>query len=156
MNQSRELNLIGVAGVLVYALALGAAAFTYPNFWTSQAMGDDIPWYFIGQDFVRGIFGCIGIAITVVLGLIMQARLGVDVWGRLVPALLFLSMPVGDIVNVILHTHSIWDPGTASSEWKTFAQYSSSQILTMVVTLATVTLLLFMLRRRGWLPHTKQ
>ncbi len=145
MDRSRQLNLVSIAGILVFGLALVVAHLTYPYFWTSRAMARDEPWYFIGRTFVGAACAAAGLLVTVVLGLATQARLGREVWIRLMTPFLFLSYPVGQGVNVILHTDRIWEESAASTPWKTFDEYQRSDATAMFATLAITAAVMFYL-----------
>lgn len=146
MAKIRDSSLVAFMGVLVYGVSMYAGHVAYASFWTSRSTISGVPWYFIGRVFIAAIFAAAGLLLTLGVGLLTQASLGKDAWASLAPALLFLSPPVGQGVNVLLHTDRIWDRSTASTEWETFDQYLSSNSLAAFVTLAIATTLILTLR----------
>jgi hypothetical protein len=143
-------NAVGAAGIGMFGLAMTAGLALYPFFWTSHAMKDDVPWYFIGQSLVGGLCAAGGVIAIVALGILARRRYGPEVWTRLAPPLLFLSYPVGQGVNVLLHTQRIWaGPEAARSEWATFDEYLYSNIVAACLTLGFVfSLFIFYMWRR--------
>jgi hypothetical protein len=142
------LNLVGLAAVLLYGLALYAAHHSYPHFWTSRAMSAEEPWYFVGQVFVEALFTAAALLLIITLGLLTQGKLGKEVWSRLLPTFFFLLPSVGQGVNVLLHTERIWDESTASTQWKTFEQYLASNSIAGFLTLLVVSALFLSQLRR--------
>jgi hypothetical protein len=134
--------LVAVAGVALYVAAMAAAFAVYPHFWTNARMSNEIPWYFIGRTFVTGACALLALVVTIVLGALASARWGRDAWAALMPAILFLAIPVGQGVNVLLHTRSIWSEASASSDWKHFDEYLRSNSWAAYITLA-ITLAIF-------------
>jgi len=116
----RYSSVVALTGVLVYGAAMYAGDVAYDSFWTSRSTISGVPWYFIGRVFITAIFAAAGLLLALGVGLLTHVRLGKDVWVGLAPALLFLSPPVGQGVNVLLHTDHIWDRSAASTEWQTF------------------------------------
>ncbi len=147
MTRRTALNLTGGAGIAVYGIAQGAALLIYPHFWTSKTMGHEAPWYFIGQTFIAGLSATVALLVIGVLGLLAQRSLGRAVWGSLMPAILFLSYPVGQGINVLLHTEHLWVGPSASTDWSSFDQYITSTSLAGFLTLAVATALLLGFRR---------
>ena len=126
MSRRGALTTVAGVGVLLYGLAAFAPLALYRHFWTSHTMGDEVPWYFMGQALVDGACAAVALALTIVLGARTRQRLGRAVWGSLIPAFLFLSVPIGRGVAVLVRTRNIWEgPPSASSAWRTFDQYHS-------------------------------
>ena len=129
---------VGSVGIALYAASLGAGLLVYPHFWTSTRMGDEVPWYFIGRAFIDGICAFVGLILLLMLGAVSSRRWGATTWGSLVPAGLFLSWPVGQGINVLLHTNSIWSQARATSRWARFDEYLWSNSIAAVVSLVIV------------------
>jgi hypothetical protein len=147
MTQRTGLNLMAVAAIVVYGVAQGCSLFIYPHFWTSKTMGSEVPWYFIGQTFITGLCAAAGLLVVGILGLLAQRSLGKAVWGSLMPAILFLSFPLGQGMNVLLHTRRVWTGQGASTDWSSFEQYLTSTSLAAFLSLAVATVLALRFRR---------
>ncbi len=145
-------NLVGAGGIGIFGVATVAGLVLYPHFWTSRAMGDEVPWYFIGESLVSGLCAAGGAIVIVGLGILARRRYGPDVWSTLAPPLLFLSYPVGQGVNVLLHTQRIWaGPAAARSDWATSDEYLYSNTVATCLTLgfAIGLFIFYMWRRRS-------
>jgi hypothetical protein len=129
---------VGATGIAIYAGALEAGFLVYPHFWTSTRMGDAVPWYFIGHTFIDGICAFVGLVVVLVLGALSSRRWGAAIWGSLFPAGIFLSSPVGQGINVLLHTNSIWSQTRATSRWASFDEYLWSSNIACVASLVIV------------------
>ncbi len=149
MAQTRagQLNLLVAAGLLIYAVALGSPLLLQRYFWTNEAMGQQVPWYFMGRTLIAGACAALGLLLTLALGVVAGRRLGPAVWGSLVPALLFLSVPVGQGLSVLLYTERIWaGAASAASRWRTFDEYLYGTTLAGLLTLAVACAVLFRFR----------
>ena len=117
-------TVVGAAGLALYAAAVFLPIFFYPHFWTSRAMGDEVPWYFMGCAFIDGVAASLALLLCTVLGVTASRRFGRAVWNSLIPAFVFLSAPIGDGLAVLLHSRRIWEgPASATSHWRTFDEY---------------------------------
>jgi hypothetical protein len=147
MTARSRLGLVGASGLGLYGCAVAAALVLHSQFWTSRAMGESVPWYFIGQSLVGGACAAVAFALTVVLGVLSRSTCGPAVWSSLAPAVLFLSYPIGQGVNVLLHTRRIWAGlSAASSQWKTFDEYLYSNTSAGLLTVALVAGMMFVRR----------
>jgi len=137
---------VGAAGIALYAGALAAGSLLYPLFWTSTRMGDTVPWYFIGRTFIDGMCALVGLVLVLTLGALSSRRWGAPIWGNLVPASIFLSWPVGQGMNVLLHTSHIWSRARATSQWASFDEYLWSDSIAAVISLVIVSIVIARLR----------
>ena len=136
MRIQRRVALLSAAGVGLYALAAAAPLGLYSYFWTDHVSQGDVPWRQIGQSFVSGACASIALVAVVCLGLANRRAGRRAVWSSLAPGLLFLSMPAGQGVNVLLHTKRIWAGlPAAASEWSTFEAYLRSNTVSGLVAL---------------------
>jgi hypothetical protein len=133
---------VGAGGIALYAGALVAGFILYPHFWTSSRMGDAVPWYFIGRGFIDGACALAALVLVLILGAVASSRWGRTVWGSLIPAAIFLSWPIGQGMNVLLHTSRIWSQGQATTQWTNFNEYMWSNGIAAVVSLTVVSILI--------------
>lgn len=116
--------LVGIAGVALYGAAAFGPLAVSGRFWTARTLGEEVPWYYMGQAFVSGVWATGGLVLCGALGSVASRRFGGEIWNSLIPAFLFLSMPFGRGVGVLLHTSRIWEgPSRATSAWRTFDEY---------------------------------
>jgi hypothetical protein len=156
VSDRRASTAVGVAGVLLYAVAAFAPLVLYRHFWTYHAMNQEVPWYFMGQALVDGACAAVALALCLILGAVAGRQLGRAVWSSLIPAFLFLSVPIGRGVAILLWTRRIWEgPSAASSAWKTFDQYLYGTNIVGFVSLgiAFVIVFHFIRRRREEAPE---
>ena len=125
MTERVGLNLVASGAFLIYALSAYASFAVYGYFWTSTRLGEALPWYFIGQTFVKGLSAALTLLLLLLLGLLMHRRFGRVVWARLAPFFYVLSVPLGQGVNVLLHTRRIWST-SAETDWVNADEYLRS------------------------------
>jgi hypothetical protein len=111
-------------------------------------MDQEVPWSFMGQTLVSGLCALVALLVTIALGLVARRRLGPAVWGSLAPALLFLSVPVGQGLSVLLFTQGIWTGGSsASTHWRSFTDYLYGTTIAGLLALAIACAVVFRFRR---------
>lgn len=148
MTTRRPLSLLGMGGVLIFGVAVSASLVLSPYFWTDETFGQDVPWYFMGRDFVRGVCATVGLLVTIILGLIASRTYGRAVWRSLFPAFIFLSLYVGQGLSVFLFTNRIWEgAASASSQWRSFEDYIFGSSVAAVLTLAVISVVGLRFRR---------
>lgn len=143
-----------VAGVAVYAIAAFVPLAIHPYLWTGRTMESDVPWHFMGHDFVAGVSAAVGLLLCILFGAVAARRGGPAMWGCLTPAFLFLSAPIGRGVAVLLHSRRIWAGlPAAESDWRTFAEYAQAtvraQFIALFIAAAVVCGLLLLARNDG-------
>lgn len=144
MTTHRDHLIVTIAALGIYGVAAFAPLAVQGYFWTSSAMGSDVPWYFMGQDLLGGAAAALGLFLVAVLAAWALRNHGPAVLGALPPVLLFLSTAIGRGVAVLLHTRHIWKgPPAAESDWQSFAEYSSATNVAQYVALGTATVFVF-------------
>jgi|GEM_PF-2189914 len=92
---------------------------------TSAKPGDDIPWYFIIQDFNDALFGGMGLLVITVLGILFYNRIKDDSFSLFI-ALLFLGSEVFQGIVILLNTSNIFDPIARTTNWTSHESYLDS------------------------------
>jgi hypothetical protein len=116
--------VVGAAGVLLYASAIAVSNVLYPHFWTSSTIYQEVPWYYMGEDFIDGLCAAVALALCAILGALASRKWGPTILGSLIPTSFFLTSSIGEGVAVLLNSRRIWaGPAAASSDWKTFDEY---------------------------------
>jgi len=128
-----RLRVLTWSAIAIYAASSAASIALYSQFWTSERMGDNVPWYYIGRSFFGGVWAVAAMLLVGMLAFAIGRDLGRSVWGAVMPALLFLSPPLAQGINVLLHTQRIWSPTTAVSQWHTFDDFLRSDAIAMFV-----------------------
>lgn len=147
MRPATRLQVLTWSAIAIYAASGAASVAFYGRFWTSGRMGDAVPWYFIGRSFLGGVSAAVAMVLIGALAVIVGRGLGKSVWGALMPAVLFLSLPLAQGVNVLLHTRRVWSPTTAVSGWHTADAFLRSDGIAMFVGLAVAATIAFALWR---------
>jgi hypothetical protein len=124
MRHIARTGLVVTAGLLLYGVAAFAPIPLHSHFWTSRTLDQDLPWYFMGRAFLEGVCAAVALPLLVLLGLLARRHLGRDAWTALFPPLVFLAIPFGRGLAVLLGTRHIWaGPSSASTTIRTFDQY---------------------------------
>ena len=148
-----------LVGLLLYSLSLKGALRTFPGTWFYAIGPDpDPPWYFIGDAWVHALWAAPCALAMVVFSLVAVRWFGQIVWAALGVTLISFADPVGQGVNIALHTRDLGERARAGTDWQTFeawmqSQQTASQASMAIAMIVAVLLILLYVRSLKWRPE---
>lgn len=143
-------------GFLLYSLSLRGALGTFPQTWFfAVGPGAEPPWYFIGNAWVHALWAAPCALAMAVFSLVAARWIGPMVWVALGLMLISFADPIGQGVNVALHTHDIGERARAGTDWPTFqvymqSQQTASQVSMVVAMIVAASLIVLYARSLKW------
>lgn len=149
MKGSRAFTAPVLTFLALYAGAHFGSQWASRLFWTrSTGPGGDPPWYFIGQDFITGLFCLVSMILTLLVAVWTRRRFGTGSWMAAWMAVLWMGYPAAQAFLILLRTTRIWDPTAAASQWRTFDEYAGDPVRYAVFAFSLIAALVFGSRTR--------
>ena len=116
------------AGLALYVASLEGARHTFLRSWFYAAgPGRNPPWYFMGQDWIDGLWAAGGLLILFVFTILAAGRIGPIAWAAFgINATSFITR-IGPAISVWRHSSGIWRALEARTSFTSFEEYVRSQ-----------------------------
>lgn len=115
-------------GVGLYVASSRGAQHTFLRSWFYEAgPGRNPPWYFMGQDWIDGLWAAGGLLLLSVFTLLAAGKIGPFVWAAFGINLTSFVTRIGAAINVWLHSSGVWRGPEARTSWTSFEEYFQSK-----------------------------
>lgn len=146
-KQDMVLWVFGIGGLFLFQILSMVMFTTY--FYPYLHPGVNPPWYFIIESWTNGLCMIGYFVMCLLLGLMAERRGNTKGRVLVVFSFIWASSAICNFILILCKTSQIFDEQHRTSQWATFAQYSSDPLRWLWLAVVTVVLIIALMMKKG-------